>query len=370
MATLQEKYGLLKGLFMGDGTAYIGPFYAAVDITRRCNLHCMGCRYHSTAMKTIPLQGEQNVLDMSFDLFKHFCDELQTMGTSSLTLIGEGEPLLHPRIFDMIATAKDAGLFVTLLTNGTLLNERRCQSLIDSRLDSLKVSLWGSSKNVYKLNFPEGKHGNFEKIINSLRCLSSIKAARKSKWPAMTLHHPINRNNFQHIEAMINLVHTTGCNALSFSPFHTNRGQLASMALSSDEELQVCFVLSQMTKRLNALGIKHNIAPTLFSYRIGEKVWQTFPCYAGWLQLRLKMDGNLLPCYSCHQPLGNLNERSLHDIWNSAALKDFRRQTITMEGLTKIGEQCDCAFCCHLNDNWRVHRLFRWISPTRAIKLI
>lgn len=43
MADLLQKYRLLKGLCTGD-RAHTGPFYATLDLMRRCNLRCLGCR--------------------------------------------------------------------------------------------------------------------------------------------------------------------------------------------------------------------------------------------------------------------------------------------------------------------------------------
>jgi MoaA/NifB/PqqE/SkfB family radical SAM enzyme len=79
--------------------------------------------------------------DISFDLFKKLCHELKAMDTHSLILIGDGEPMLHHRIFDMISTAKASGFHTTLVTNGTLLDRDSIQSLFDSQLDVIEVSL-------------------------------------------------------------------------------------------------------------------------------------------------------------------------------------------------------------------------------------
>lgn len=362
MATFLKKIRLLKGLHTGE-TAYVGPFYTTVDVTRRCNLSCPGCRYHSSVMRTIPSPGDQEVLDLPFDLFIRTCSELQSMGTRSIILIGEGEPFLHPRLLDLIAAAKDAGLHVTLLTNGTLLDEKRIQPLIDSRLDILKVSLWRSSEEEYECNYPGADSKNFEKIIGRLKCLSSTKVAQKSKLPLVVLHTPITRHNFQSLEKRVELAHETGCNILTFSPLKTRKGELAREALATDEERQVVLTLSRIEGRLNSLSIKHNINETLLRYRIGEAVWQKLPCYIAWLHVRIKVDGTVLPCNPCELSIGNLNENSLPEIWNSLAMKNFRRQVLSRQGLAEMTLHCDCGYCCHTLDNWRMDRVFQWLSP-------
>ena len=49
--------------------------------------------------------------------------------------------------------------------------------------------------------------------------------------------------------------------------------------------------------------------------------------------VRTEMDGTVIPCCSCNLPMGNINESSMADIWNSPAYQAFRRQTITRAGL-------------------------------------
>lgn len=365
MATLYEKMKLMKGLLTGD-TAYIGPFYVTVDVTRRCNFRCPGCRYHSPMLNTTS-PGDRSILDIPFSLAEKLFEEFKEMGTSGLILIGEGEPFLHPRLFDIILAAKDAGLHITLLTNGTLLNKTNVHSIIGSGLDILKVSLWASSAEEYEKNYPGTTSANFENIIKGLRILAHIKVKQKSTLPTVVLHHPISRHNFKKIDTMVDLVDTTGCHTLSFSPFKSRRGKLASAALSLDEEKFLCLSLDRMKKRLDSLPINHNIDQTLLRYEIGEEVRETLPCYIGWLHARIKVDGTVFSCNPCDLPMGNLNENRFQEIWNTSTYRHFRRKTLTRKGLASMSKHCDCGYCCHVEDNLRVHRLFRWFAPLKSL---
>ncbi|MCB0052150.1 MAG: radical SAM protein, partial [Caldilinea sp.] len=62
---------------------------------------------------------------------------------------GIGEPLFHPRTVEWVAQAKAAGARVELITNGTLLTEKRSRQLIDAGLDLLWVSIDGASPESY-----------------------------------------------------------------------------------------------------------------------------------------------------------------------------------------------------------------------------
>ncbi len=361
MATLLQKANLLRGLLTGE-KAYTGPFYVTIDLTRRCNLKCLGCRYHSSLVN-IPAPGDPAILDIPYHLVDTLCEELAAMGTKSITLMGDGEPMLYPRLTDLISKCKTLGFHVTLITNGTLLYEASIHSLINLQLDLLKVSLWATSMEEYEKNYPGTSPEYFKRVVNGLKLLSICKGEGKSKFPSVTLHQPINRHNFKKLDAMVDLAHQTGCNAISLSPFLTHRGELACYSLSPEEEQSLFLSLLRIKKRLKLLRMKNNIDETLLRYRIGEAVWNKFPCYIGWLHAHIKTDGSVLPCSPWNKPLGHLEGGRFQRIWNGYGYGAFRRQTHTREGLASITQECDCGFCCLLRDNRRVHKLFRFITP-------
>ncbi len=365
MATFNQKRKLLEGLLAGD-EARTAPFYITLDVTRRCNLTCSGCRFHSPEVER-GSSGDLSVKDMPFDMFERLSAELKAAGTNEIIFIGEGEPFLHPRLFDIVGVAKGAGLKVKLLTNGTLLDDENIRSLIESRADILKVSIWASSPDEFAKNHPGTKPEYFARIVEGLKNLSRAKGAVKSALPRVYMHQPLNRNNFRTIDAMALLAAETGCDYLSFSPLKTLRGELDASALTRDEEEGLSRDLFALKPKLASLGLGHNIDDTLMRYRVGKAVWEKTPCYMGWIHARIKVDGAVFPCQPCDLPMGNLNESGFFEIWNNPRFRAFRTSTITRRGLTRMMERhCDCLFCCFAGDNLRIHRIFRWLAPLRS----
>jgi len=361
MTTWSKKIRLFKGLLRGE-RAYTGPFSATIDLTRRCNLRCPGCRFHSDSIH-MPTPGDQTILDLPEETFKRLCSELKEMGTEYLVLTGDGEPFLHSHLVMFVSTAKDAGFNVTLFTNGTLMDDAKLRELVDMRLDTLRVSLWASSEEEYKINYPKSKPGTFTKIVNSLEGIAQIKKEKGTPFPLISLHRPINRFNFMGVDAMVRLAHETGSNKVSFSPFKTRKKELANSALSDNEEKYIKGTLCKMKKKLKSFSIDSNIDQTLLRYNIGESVWEKLPCYIGWIHLRIKVDGTVLPCNTCSIPIGSLDKNSLAEIWNGPAMRALRRRTISREGLRSMSDHCDCGFCCHTGENVLIHRIFKWFSP-------
>lgn len=361
MATLIQKLRLLQGLLTGKA-AFTGPFYIAVDVTRRCNLRCIGCRYHSPAVYR-PSPGNQNITDISWEMFSELCEELHSWNTRTLFLMGEGEPLLHHWISDFISLAKEKGMHVTLITNGTLLDERRIESFFGAGLDVLQVSLWACSPEDYERQYPGSDPANFQKVIDSIRTLCRLKKERAKTRPLVRLHHPINRFNFRKISKMADLALSTGCDGISFSPLLSTQGQLQEYVLSSGEKKELLRSLKTLAERLRPLPIEHNIARTMLRYDSYVESGKKMPCYAGWFHSHVRVDGTVIPCSPCNLIMGSLAEKSFGEIWNGTAYRAFRRQAMTAEGLSNLAGSCDCEYCCYAEDNLRVHRLFKPLAP-------
>ena len=60
-------------------------------------------------------------------------EEVRTHGknlTQHIRYVGMGEPLVHPRAYDMIqAAVENSGTYVALTTNGKIMNEKRTQAI-------------------------------------------------------------------------------------------------------------------------------------------------------------------------------------------------------------------------------------------------
>ena len=172
MASLKYQLSLLRGLLSSE-RAYAGPFYIHVDITHRCNLKCLCCRWHSPLIES---KRDKSICeDISVEMFEEFCEDLQAMGTEEIYFVGTGEPFLHPRIFDLIAVAKKKGFKLIVYTNGLPLNEEVIRKLIDLKLDVLRVSLWASTPESFVQQVKQMTPDKFHGIIDGMSRLSQIK---------------------------------------------------------------------------------------------------------------------------------------------------------------------------------------------------
>jgi MoaA/NifB/PqqE/SkfB family radical SAM enzyme len=358
-----ERLRFLKSIVAGE-RAQAGPFTVLLDITRRCNLTCVGCRYHSSELAG-PTLSDSSPEEMPVDLVERLCSEVRELGTRAIILISEGESLLHPRVFEIIRLGKSSGMRVSVLTNGTVLNGPKREQLIQSGLDLLKISHWGTGPDQWKINYPGTDPDVLRRVRGNIEELNRAKRFAGTTKPRTVIHYVINRHSLPFLRDAIEMASDTRCEEMFFSVFKTRRGSLERHALDPAQEHVVMGELRALEPELKKRCLAHNLDDVLLRYRIGQDCWQRLPCYVGWVDARVKMDGTVRPCGPCNLSMGNLNERSLKDIWNGAAYRDFRKATGSRKSLAELQPSCDCTYCCHVPTNHRIHRYAGTLSYLR-----
>lgn len=127
------------------------------NITRTCNLRCIHC-YSDSASQSYA--GE-----LSWEQCQSVIDDLAAYGVPGLLLSG-GEPLAHPRIFDIARYAKSKGLRLTLSTNGTLITPEKAAILKEIGFAYVGISLDGIGKTHDHFR---GREGAFALSVQAFR---------------------------------------------------------------------------------------------------------------------------------------------------------------------------------------------------------
>ncbi|MFC2165150.1 radical SAM/SPASM domain-containing protein [Acidobacteriota bacterium] len=270
------------------------PIRLWIEPTDHCNLRCVMC-----PNKDLP-KKKKGYMDLS--LFQKIIDEASSFAFDA-HLLHRGESLLHPRFFEMAGYAYDKGVRTKLHTNGTLLDEKKAQLIIDSGLDQISFSFDGYDRETYE---SIRVNGDFEKTVRNIVRFLEIKKERRSKKPYATLE-------------LIN--------------FPDSR-------IKSDSQSRKDFLRHFKGLTLNKLIIKeyHNWAGETGKI---QKRKQYSPCTFLWNALVIFWDGSVLPCsqdFFGYYILGNVKESSLADIWNNDKMVHLRKQHI--EGSIDEFETC------------------------------
>lgn len=124
------------------------PSQVLMDITEVCNLACIHCPH--PAFKASEHYGSR-YLDPGLN--EKMADEVARHGhglTHYIRYASNGEPLTHPQGYDMIEHAvKHSGVYVTLTTNGTIMNEKRTTRLLDAGVHMIDISIDAHTAETY-----------------------------------------------------------------------------------------------------------------------------------------------------------------------------------------------------------------------------
>lgn len=134
MSDTNSRFG-----FFGRLTAEF-PSQILMDITEVCNLACTHCPHPGFA-KSEHYAGRH--LDPALN--EKMIEEVREHGkgrTQYIRYASNGEPLVHPNGYDMIQAAVDhSDVYVTLTTNGKIMNEKRTQRLLESGVHLIDISI-------------------------------------------------------------------------------------------------------------------------------------------------------------------------------------------------------------------------------------
>lgn len=132
------------------------------NITRRCNLKCIHC-YSDSDAREYP--GE-----LTWEQCVAVVDDLADYGVPAVLLSG-GEPLIHPRFFDLAGYARSKGLRLTLSTNGTLIDRDTAVRLKGLDFSYVGISLDGIGETHDHFR---GRSGAFLRAMEAFRHCKAV----------------------------------------------------------------------------------------------------------------------------------------------------------------------------------------------------
>ena len=113
-----------------------GPFLTQIVVIRRCNLSCAYCSEFDKTSEPVPFQ----------DLSTRF-RKLRELKSWAVCLTG-GEPTMHPQLPELIAELRSLGIRRRLIiTNGYFLSRKLIESLNESGLTDMQISVDGVKPN-------------------------------------------------------------------------------------------------------------------------------------------------------------------------------------------------------------------------------
>ena len=178
-----------------------------IEPTVACNLDCITCFRNA---------WDQPIGRMTDETFENIMNGLKQMDPiPSVYFGGIGEPLFHVKTIEWIRRIKrELGVKVELITNGTILTEKKSRELIDAGLDILWVSLDGATPE----GFADVRLGaELPLILENLRRLFKMRGGGHFPKPEIGVAFVAMKRNINDLPKIIKLGHTFGARYFSVS---------------------------------------------------------------------------------------------------------------------------------------------------------
>ncbi|MDX8551885.1 SPASM domain-containing protein [Methanospirillum sp. J.3.6.1-F.2.7.3] len=294
------------------------PYSIIITPSSLCNFRCLYC-IHSSIEKIEDLSFKKEKLDWGsfLKISQQILEFPQKI--KAIHFHGWGEPLLNKNVYRMIKHLKEKKCAekINLITNGVLLNRKNSLELIESGVDTIKISLQGINTEKYFLT--SNVDVNFENLIKNIEYLY------------------LNKKN---CEIYV---------------------KIADISLDKNQEDAFFKIFENITDRMfiefirpvrnNCSNDKMEVIEKSINM-YGDPIPPFLVCPLPFYMLHITSSGDVLPCCNYLDPvsLGNIKEKSLKEIWESQKRNEF----LTMLLTKKKNLQDDYPICngcnIHLNN--------------------
>jgi pyrroloquinoline quinone biosynthesis protein E len=284
------------------------PMAMLAELTHRCPLACPYC---SNPVELTRARSELSAAEWA-DVFR----QAAALGVLQVHLSG-GEPASRRDLAEIARGARDAGLYVNLITSGIGLTQSRLAEL-DGLVDHMQLSLQGIDAEM--ADWISGYGGSFARKMQVAEWIGAVG------FP-LTLNAVVHRQNLDRLPEMIDLAERLGC----------RRIEVATVQFHGWADLNRRTLMPTMAQALRAREAVNAARQRLRGRMVIDYVpadhHATFPksCMGGWgsTGLNVTPDGTVLPCHAAQTITGlsfeNVRALPLARIWReSAAFNAFR----------------------------------------------
>jgi radical SAM protein with 4Fe4S-binding SPASM domain len=288
------------------------PLSIAIEPTTSCNLRCPECPSGLRAF-TRPT----GMLDENF--YRSVIDELHR-DMMYMIFYFQGEPYLHPSFTELVKYASSKNIYTATSTNAHFLDDDNARKTVASGLDRLIISIDGTTQETYE---QYRKGGHLAKVMEGAENIVKWKKKLRSKKPYTIFQFLVVRHNEHQTEEIKTLAKKIGVDEVAFKTAQVYDYENGNELIPLNEKY------SRYKK--NGDG-KFHLKNEMLNH-----------CWKMWHSCVITWDGKVVPCCfdkdASHQ-LGDVNENSFSEIWNSSAYNRFRTSLIQSRSSIDICTNC------------------------------
>jgi len=323
MTTITKRYSNLKLLWHHEkfrsflDKKISAPIYVRLKPTNRCNHHCSFCSYDPLT-GDLAVRNETNRIDeITHEKIMEIIEDFKEMGVKAVTFSGGGEPLLYHSIEEAMQKVLDAGMNLSIITNGQGLNGKKAEIL--SQANWVRISSEGDVASFSKIRKVPEKW--FYILAGNIKKFAQIKNPKCELGINLVVH----KNNAEQVYESVKHFKNLGTNHIKITPMWIEN--FNEYHKSTKES-----VLEQITKAREDFQDKNfNVHDTYVEDFSGASVSER-KYNRCWIMQTIPVIGANCKVYFCHDKayasdgvLGSIKDKSFKDLWFSEEAAEIFR---------------------------------------------
>lgn len=336
----EKRAALVYKTYRGDINRR--PVLSEIAVTYRCNLNCEFCYVGDNVTAEL---GTSDIKKLLFKI-KHEAH------IPSVSFTG-GEPLLRNDIVELVRYARRIGLWTNLITNGTRLNQKMVERLKSAGLSSAQISIEAAAAAAH--DWITGTAGSYDEAI------AGVSRLKETGIPVHT-NTTVSRHNLLQLPDIIAQTKRLGLSRLSMNLMIPcgSAARRSDLWVSYEEISSWLPRLKRMAEQAGVKLLWYSPLPVChfnpIAHGLGNK-----SCAAITGLLSVDPTGNIIPCSSWREPVGNLLTRSFSDIWHSGIVPFFHHADYAPAACRSCVSFDLCKGACPLF--WRVRDAGLTVKP-------
>lgn len=293
-------------------------YTVGISLTEKCNLKCNQCYI---GRKKLWTEKGYSAKEITLKQIESLIPKLKKANVHRINF-GGGEAPLHRDFIKISELLYNAGMKISLTTNGTTFNVYK--NYLDL-FNDIGVSI----------DFPDERHselrgvkGIFSKAVNTLNNLVGSGVKTELVSCIMSI-------NYNELPKLYELCNNIGVDMWRLNRFHSSKNDLLRFKNEEHVHKQICKInnyLSCSRKQMeNAFNFLASVTPPLQNYAIPDPLFRTFvngkgvtkgsPC--GKIAFRIKSNGDVTPNVFTDDIAGNIFIDDIEDVLKSISFYNY-----------------------------------------------
>lgn len=313
------------------------PRRLVLELTNACNLNCIMCGRNAANFKP-------TVFDMeNFYSLEPLMDVVE-----EVTLMGWGEPTIHPRFIEMLEVINRHSARKYFCSNGMNLKKIK-NAIFDYNVDVFAISLDGATD---ETNSRIRRGSKIDEITADLKDIVRIKKERGLKYPWINFVFCAMNSNIHELPDLVRLAAEIGIEEVKVVYLTVFEEALLNETLWGHEDKVKEFFEEAITVG-EALGIALKLPHYIGEDEAGDKLHKD--CFVTWRDFFVGSDGYVRPCMSTPiQFFGYDREKDFAEMWNAPEYQKYRKNVNEQTAMDLPCRRCYQSSHC----NWNLKQSF------------